>query len=187
VTAPRERWVLLGRLLEGRRQVLGYTYRAPEFERDTRINRRLSADIETAAKDRVNHFTEGSLRLIAHGYQVPYESLVAVLRGERDELTAAPAPAYGPDGWQPPIADPARRDAAAEFATPIMKRLVELLKSGVMEPTGKQMFPDAPGDAQAWDGIGRRMDVWDRAWFIGDLRRWEAARGGNSGTGVTGA
>ena len=196
-TAPYDRWVLLGKLLAGRRHVLGYTYRAPGFERERGINRRLAADIEKAAKDRVNHFMPGTLELVAEGYQVTHESVMAVLRGERDDLVPA-APAAlpvtpdrltdGPDGWQPPISDKARRDADAPYAAPILERLLELADAGIIDPTGAQVFGEDTIDAKAWDGTGARIrSPRDRAWFIAEIRRWEAAHAGSAGNSGTGA
>jgi hypothetical protein len=69
----------------------------------------------------------------------------------------------------------------------IMERLLALADSGATDPSGEQVFPGAPGDAKAWDGIGARLPVRDRVWFIADLRRLADGRDGNSGTGVTGA
>jgi hypothetical protein len=49
------------------------------------------------------------------------------------------------------------------------------------------VFPGSPADARAWDGIGARLPVRDRAWFIAIVHRWEAensGRAGNSGTGA---
>ena len=55
----------------------------------------------------------------------------------------------------------------------------------VTEPTGAQMFPDAPADAEAWDGIGPRLPVGDLIWVIANMRRREAGRvPPNSGTGA---
>jgi hypothetical protein len=125
--------------------------------------------------------------------------VLAVLAGEADALIAvgqvqvhaalfhSAAPADGPDGWQPPIADPVRRAADAPYAAPILERLLELADAGVIDPSGAQVFPDSPDDAKAWDGIGARLPVRDRVWFIADLRRWEAGNAGNSGTGTAGA
>jgi hypothetical protein len=199
-TAPYDRWELLGRLLEKRRRVLGHTWRTT-FERDSDVNKRLSADIEKAAKKRVNRFMPGTLELIAHGYQVTHESVLAVLHGERDDLVpvpgvrAAPAglpaaapPAAGQDGWQPPIADPVRRAADAPYAAPILDRLLELADVGVTDPTGAQMFGEGTDDARSWDGHGAWVRApRDRAWFIADVRRLEDGRPGNSGTGAAGA
>lgn len=189
-TAPRERWVLLGKLLEGRRRELGHTYRST-FADASNVNSRMQADFESAAKKRVNRFMPGSFQLVANGYQVTEESMRAVLRGEMDYLVpAAPAalPA-GPDGWRPPVADPAQRDADAPYVTPILDRLAELADAGVIDPSGAQVFPDDPDDAYAWDDprTGGRFSVRDRAWFIADVRRRVADRSGNSGRGVTGA
>ena len=40
VTAPPHRWKLLGELLTDRRKDLGYTYRAPRFDKASGINQR---------------------------------------------------------------------------------------------------------------------------------------------------
>jgi hypothetical protein len=187
--------VLLGSRLELRRRELGHTWRTT-FEAASGVNKRLSADVEKAAKDRVDHFMPGTFQLIAKGYRVTEESMLAVLRGEAGDLVPAAAAALpvtrdrleaGPDGWHPPIADRARRDADAPYAAEIMERLLALADSGTIDPSGAQVFPDAPGDAKAWDGIGARLPVRDRVWFIADLRRLADGRDGNSGTGVTGA
>jgi hypothetical protein len=51
------------------------------------------------------------------------------------------------------------------------------------------MFPGCPDDARAWDGIGARLPVADRVWFIADLRRRASGRhaGPNTNTGTNGA
>ena len=114
ITAPAEAWQLLGKLLEKRRKALGYTYRyqssGPSFERDSGVNRRMLADFEKAAPKRINRFMPGSLHVIAAGYRVTEESMVAVLRGDADQLDPAPpaavltlpgAPSADPPGWSP--------------------------------------------------------------------------------------
>jgi hypothetical protein len=193
ITAPYERWVLLGERLELRRRTLGYTWRTG-FERERDVNKRLAADIEKAAKERVNKFGPGTLQLVAQGYAVTHESVLALLRDERDDLVPAPAVpvsphrlADGPDGWQPPVADKAQRAADAPYAAPILDRLLELADAGIIDPDGAQVFPGAPDDAKAWDGIGARLPVRDRAWFIAIVRRRADGRAGNSGTGAAGA
>jgi hypothetical protein len=183
-TAPYDRWELLGRLLDKRRRVLGHTWRTT-FERDRGINTRLAAEIEKAAKDRVNHFMPGTLQLVAHGYAVTYESVLALLHGERDDLVPAPAPAAPPDEGTPPMT-PEQAAADQPWFDEINERRVALAAQGITNPTGEQMFPGAPGDAQAWDGIGDRWPVGDRVWFIARLRRLAAGRiPPNSGTGAT--
>lgn len=200
VTASYDRWVLLGNLLEERRRVLGYTYRAPGFERERQVNRRLAADLETAAKKRVNHFTEGSLRVAAHGYQVTYASMAAVLAGKADELTPvrpprrarrdSPAPPAAPPGPPPdegtPPMSPEQAAAARPWYDEVNERRVALAFRGVANPTGAQMFGAGTDDARAWDDHGY-WSVADRVWFIAELRRWAAGRVPNSGTGTTGA
>lgn len=208
ITAPAEAWQLLGRLLEKRRKELGYTYRfrssGPSFEADSGVNRRMQADFEKAAKDRINRFMPGSLAVIARGYQVTEESMVAVLRGEADALVpaappararsrprrpapaAAPAPVASLPGETPPMS-PERAASDRPWFDVINERRVALAARGVANPSGAQMFPDAPDDAKAWDGVGARLDVGDRVWLIADLRRRAAGRGGNSGMGTAGA
>lgn len=182
-TAPPERWQLLGRLLENRRKELGYTYIHPRFDADSDVNRRMASDIEKAAKDRINRFMPGTLHVIARGYRVTEESMRAVLTGEADALTPAAPP---PDEAMPPMS-PQRAAADRRWYDKITERRVELAAAGITNPTGEQMFPDAPGDAKTWDGIGDRWSVADRVWFIADLRRQAAGRVPNSGTGTDGA
>jgi hypothetical protein len=186
VRAPEDAWQRLGELLQLRRAELGYR-RRPAFTREHGINIRLVTDIENAY--RPNTFLTPTLREIAQAYQVTYDSVIAVLGKKADELIPVTPDrlAAGPDGWHPPIADRARRDADAPYAMEIMERLLALADSGTIDPSGAQVFPDAPGDAKAWDGIGARLPVRDRVWFIADLRRLADGRAGNSGTGVTGA
>ena len=188
VRAPDDAWQRLGELLQLRRAELGYK-RRPAFTRDRGINIRLVTDIENAY--RPNTFLTPTLREIAQAYQVSYDSVVAIILEHDDELIPAKPDRLtaGPDGWRPPISDRARRDADAPYAMEIMEQLLSLADSGVIDPSGEQVFPDAPGDAKAWDGIGGRLPVRDRVWFIADLRRWTAEHGraGNSGTGAAGA
>jgi hypothetical protein len=188
--APPEGRRLLGVLLAQRRAELGYTH-WPAFARDRlpltdsgNPNTRLLADIEKAYRD---NFPEPRLRQLARAYLVDYHSLVDVAHLRADALVPV-LPAAGPDGWQPPIADKARRDADAPYAAPILERLLELADAGIIDPTGAQVFGEDTIDAKAWDGTGARIrSPRDRAWFIAEIRRWEAAhagRAGNSGTGA---
>ena len=187
VRAPEDAWQRLGELLQLRRAELGYK-RRPAFTREHGINIRLVTDIENAY--RPNTFLTPTLREIAQAYQVTYESLVAVLGKRADELTPVTPDRLtdGPDGWQPPISDKARRDADVPYAAPILERLLELADAGVIDPAGAQVFGEDTIDAKAWDGTGARIrSPRDRAWFIAEIRRWEAAhagRAGNSGTGA---
>jgi hypothetical protein len=186
IRGPEDAWQRLGELLQLRRGELGYR-RRPAFTRERGINIRLVTDIENAY--RPNTFLTPTLREIAAAYAVTYDSMVAVILGRDDELIPAVPDRLmdGADGWQPPIADRARRDADAPYAMEIMERLLALADSGVTDPAGAQVFPGDPGDAKAWDGIGGRLDVRDRVWFIADLRRRADGRAGNSGTGAAGA
>jgi hypothetical protein len=94
VRAPDSAWKRLGELLQLRRAELGYR-RRPAFTKDRDINIRLVTDIENAY--RPNTFLTPTLGEIAQAYQVTYESLAAMLRGEADVLSAAePAPLPAP-------------------------------------------------------------------------------------------
>jgi hypothetical protein len=181
-TAPYDRWELLGRLLETRRRVLGHTWRTT-FERDRGVNTRLAAEIEKAAKDRVNHFMPGTLQLVAEGYQVTYESVLALLRGERDDLVpaapAAPAPVVPlfpdePPGW---LADePGRSAANRPYMERIRGRLDVLRLQGVTAPSGAQLFGEGTPDAREWDKYSADWETRDVVWFVADLQRRAAAR-----------
>jgi hypothetical protein len=181
VRAPEDAWQRLGELLQLRRAELGYK-RRPAFTREHGINIRLVTDIENAY--RPNTFLTPTLREIAQAYQVTYESLIAVLGKKADELTPASRPVYG----ETPPMSPERAGSDRPWHKEINDRRVALAAMGVTEPDGAHMFPDAPDDAKAWDGIGARLDIDDRVWFIADLRRRAAGRvPPNSGTGATGA
>ena len=180
IRGPEDAWKRLGELLQLRRAELGYR-RRPAFTREHGINIRLVTDIENAY--RPNTFLTPTLREIAQAYQVTYESLIAVLNKAADELIPASPPA--PDAG-PPM-DPARAAFDRPWFDEINERRVALAARGITDPSGEQMFPDDPGDAKAWDGIGARLPVRDRVWFIADLRRRADGRFPNSGTGVTGA
>ena len=86
VRAPEEAWRRLGERLQLRRGELGYL-RRPAFTREHDINIRLVTDIENAY--RPNTFLTPTLHKIAQAYQVTYDSIVAVLRGEADGLIRA--------------------------------------------------------------------------------------------------
>ena len=199
VTAPAAAWKRLGHLLEGRRQELGYTYRAPEFERVSGVNRRMQAEFEKAAPARINHFTPGSFQNVARGYQVTEASMLAVLRGEADALTPAPPAVPGePPGWTPPPGA-GRSPAAAHLRDRIWERLRQLALRGVAEPDGTAVFLRAggdprgyagigsPADARDWDGAGSRLDLPDRVALLADLQLADAARAAGSRAGAAGA
>ncbi len=200
---PPERWAQLGRALqEWREDVLGYQVRG-RFAEDRYINLRLVQDLEK--NYRPGTYTKWALQDAAQAYQVPYGrqvpgSVLAFLYGEADTLARASAVSArksavrrdrlmdGPDGWQPPVADPARRDADAPYAAPILDRLLELADSGIADPSGAQVFGEGTDDARAWDGPGAWVrSPRDRAWFIAEIRRWEAGRDSLGGAGATGA
>jgi hypothetical protein len=192
--APEEGRALLGALLAQRRKELGYTH-WPAFARDRlpptpagNPNTRLLADIEKAYRAR---FPEPTLRQLAAAYMVTYESLVAVAHLKRQysrDRLLVPVPGRQPGAVPaeppPPIADPAHVAADRPRFDEINERRVALAARGITDPSGSQMFPDDPQDAQTWDGIGARLDIRDRVWLIADLRRRAAARGDRSGTGT---
>jgi hypothetical protein len=120
IQAGEEAWRRLGELLQRRRSDLGYR-RRPAFTRDHGINIRLVTDIENVY--RPNTFLTPTLQQIARAYAVTYDSMVAVLRGEADELAPAePTPsvpaAPADAGLSPPMTDAARvPDPARPYAT----------------------------------------------------------------------
>jgi hypothetical protein len=188
VTADGGRWRLLGELLQGRRQELGFKFR-PAFARerlpltdDGNPNTRLVADIENAYDSRINTFPAGTLRLLAGAYEATYDSVLAVLAGKADALVPA-APAAPPDDSLP--LSPARAASDRPWYREINERRVALAARGITDPDGAQMFPDRPDDAKAWDGIGARLDIDARVWFIADLRRRAAGRAGRDGSSGT--
>lgn len=175
VRAPDAAWQRLGELLQLRRAELGYR-RRPAFTRDRDINIRLVTDIENAY--RPNTFLNPTLREIAEAYLVTYESVTGVLSGAAGSLVpASPAVPLAVGPGDPPMTDPARAAADAPYADRIWQQLLRLAAAGVPDPSGAQLFPDAPDDAQAWDGIGARMDLARRVWLIADLRRRADGRG----------
>jgi hypothetical protein len=189
VTASQDRWRLLGELLQGRRQELGFKFR-PAFARarlpltdDGNPNTRLVADIENAYDSRINTFPPGTLRLLAGAYEATYDSVLAVLAGKADVLAPA-GPAPVPD-VAPPLS-PARAASDRPWYKEINEQRVALAARGVTDPSGAQMFGAGTDDAKAWDGIGARLDIDARVWFIADLRRRAAGRDGSSGTGAAG-
>jgi hypothetical protein len=201
ITAPPPAWQRLGHLLEGRRRELGHTYRTT-FEAASGVNRRLAADIETAAPKRINTFMPGTMSLIAKGYQVTEESILAVLRGEADQLAPAvppaPVPAVpaGPPGRLPPVDDASWIAAARPYHDKINKRLIALAAQGARDPSGRrpddegwipsgaQMFGEGTEDAQTWDGPAAVLPRDDRMWLIAGIQRSAAARAARSGTGT---
>jgi hypothetical protein len=186
IKAPRGRWLLLGELLQARRQELGYKYR-PAFARERlqptdegNPNVRLVADAEMGYRDT---FPPGTLREIARAYEVAYDSVTAVLDGRADALApAVPAAPAAPVTRLPPMTDAARIASARPYADAINRRLRELAGQGLPDPGGVQVFGPGP-DAKTWDGIGARLDIDDRVWFIADLQRRADGRDG-SGSGA---
>ena len=189
--APIEGRRLLGALLAQRRAELGYTH-WPAFARDRlpltpsgNPNTRLLADLEKAYRD---NFPEPRLRQLAQAYLVTYESLTDVAHLRARVLTPlSPAAAPEPAAGTSPYTAPARTAADRPWFDEINERRIALAARGVTAPSGPQMFPDSPDDAKAWDGIGARLPVGDRVWFIADLRRAAARSGRDGHSGAAGA
>ena len=174
--APAEGRELLGALLAQRRKELGYTH-WPAFARDRlpltpqgNPNTRLLADIEKAYRKR---FPEPTLRHLAQAYQVDYQSVIDVAHLRARTLTPLRPAAPGGD---PPFDSPARAAGDRSHFDEINEQRFALAAKGILDPTGAQMFPDDADDARAWDGIGARLPIRDRVWFIADLRRRAATR-----------
>jgi len=178
VRAPEAAWQRLGVLLQLRRAGLGYR-RRPAFTREHHINIRLITDIENAY--RPNTFLTPTLHDIARAYQVTYDSMLAVLAGQADELAPAPpaVPAAVPagDGWLPPMTDPARIASARPYADRIHARLRHLAAQGITDPDGERVFGPGP-DAKTWDGTAGRWDLDERVWMIADMQRRDGGRPG---------
>ena len=96
-----------------------------------------------------------------------------------DAQQSQPAPAASVTQL-PPMTDAARIASARPYADAIQRRLRELAGQGDTDPAGNRVFPAAPDDAKAWDGIGARMDIDDRVWFIADLQRRAGGRDGGA-------
>jgi transcriptional regulator with XRE-family HTH domain len=183
--AAPDRRTLLGGLLRLRRAAIGYRH-VPAFVRARDINTRMVGDIEHGRRDT---YTFPTLEDIAAAYRVTYESMMAVVWSDAGELVpeeeapaeevpAAPAalPVTGePPGWM--ASEQERAEANRPYADEITGRLKLLRAQGIPSPSGEQVFPDSADDARIWD----KYDDWeprDRVWFVADLQRRAAARGG---------
>jgi hypothetical protein len=93
IRAGDDKWRRLGELLQLRRADLGYRYR-PAFTQERQINIRLVTDIEN--NYRPNTFLTPTVKEIARAYAVAYDSIIAILKGEADQLTPAAEPAAPP-------------------------------------------------------------------------------------------
>lgn len=175
VRAPEAAWQRLGELLQLRRAELGYK-RRPGFTRDRDINIRLVTDIENAY--RPNTFLNATLREISQAYAVTYDSLTAVLAGSADALE--PAAPLASVTELPPMTSGARIASDRPYFDEINERRVALAARGITDPSGVQLFPGSPDDAKTWDGIGARMEIRDRVWFIADLQRRADGRDGDT-------
>jgi len=187
--APIEGRRLLGALLAQRRAELGYTH-WPAFARDRlpltpsgNPNTRLLADIEKAYRD---NFPEPRLRQLAQAYLVTYESLTAVAHLRAQSLSLISPAVPGPADNSPPYPQ-ARAASDRPWFDEINERRVALALRGITAPSGAQMFGEGTDDAQLWDGIGARLDIGDRVWFVADLRRRAHGRNGDSGSSAAGA
>jgi hypothetical protein len=205
-TAAPSRWSELGRRLRHRREMeLDYPDR-PEFEEVTGLNYRMISDIENMPPGRANTVLDSTLKYkVAPAYQVTFESIVAFLKQETDDLVPAPpAPAAAPPAvpsflGPSPIADEARSAAARPHVQAICEALVragylrEVVpgwyeRTGAPEPSGAELFGEGAPDARTWDdpNLRRTLSVAQMVWLLADIRRSDEAREGNS-SGVAGA
>ena len=183
VQANEQEWRRLGELLQLRRSELGYQFR-PAFVEARGINGRRVSDIEK--NYRPNTFPPGSLREIAQAYQVTYDSIVALLRGEADALIPAePAPPPVPSAPTAPVSDSRATPvvtgadnvtASWSYAEPIWEQLYDLARAGNLDPTGADLFGEGTDDARTWDDprLRRLLPLRERVRNIADLRRREA-------------
>lgn len=183
--AADERWELLGRLFRARRLELGYlirrTFAGDRLPLTEAGNPNVRMVVAVENNERPGTYVPGRLEQFARAYEVTLRSVHAVLNGEADELTPAVPP-----GQPSPAGGPGREDAVRPYFDAINEQRVRLAVRGITSPAGAQMFPDAPADAKAWDGIGARLPIGGRVWFIAELRanadRRDPGPGAGSGT-----
>jgi hypothetical protein len=186
ISAPEHRWKVLGELLEEWRRV-EHGHRSRRAFAEARLPRtaegnpnvRLVTDIENNL--RPNHWPAGTLRELARAYQVTYNSIGAVLRGEADRLSPAEAalpPATAVPGTDsrrtPPVTGEDNSAATWPHAETIWQRLHELADSP--DPTGAELFGEGTDDARTWDDprLRQLLSIRERIWNIADLRRRES-------------
>ena len=166
VQANEQEWRRLGELLQLRRSELGYQFR-PAFVEARGINIRRVSDIEN--NYRPNTFPPGSLREIAQAYQVTYDSIVALLRGEADELIpaepalppvpSAPTAAVSDSGATPMVTGEDNVTASWSYAEPIWERLYHLARAATSTPrapicSARAPMTPAPGMTRACGSYG---------------------------------
>jgi hypothetical protein len=77
------------------------------------------------------------------------------------------------NGWRPALS-PEVLAAARPFGDIIYARLLDLAKANVKDPTGNEVFPHSPEDAQTWDRVAKLMTTAERVWLIAGLQALEA-------------
>jgi hypothetical protein len=178
----KQTWRRLAQLLTVRRGQLGYVHR-PQFiaarARGLDLQVRTITDLENSYRPTegpdgrlADLYLPATLGKVAYAYGVTYDSMLAVIRGEADELVpAAPAapPAAGTAGLPPPLADAARVAAARPWSDRIQERLRDLAARGVTSPSGADVFPGRPDDARAWDELSGHWPLNDVIWMTADL------------------
>jgi len=194
---PDERWAQFGRALQDwREDILGYKVRH-RFAADRlplteegNVNTKLVQELEN--NYRPGTYTKWSLEAIEKAYGITHESVLAFLHGEADTLTRARSALAGQSAaaetrdLPPSPFDPDRTDADYPYALVIWDRYLDLPRR-VTDPSGEQMFPSDPGDAETWEKYAD-WEPGDRVWLIADLRRRAAGRAGpNSSTGTNGS
>ena len=185
-------WTLLGELLRKRREELGYRY-IPPFWRERaeraghgeKISERTIRDLENNSRPEFGTFTGGTLSLAARIYGVTRASMDAVAAGEARELMPAPAGAAPPPAparrvpsWMTPDEEYQLRD----YLTPIWKRLWDLAREGIGDPSGAQLFGEGTRDAADWDAW-RARGLWEpdeMVAMLADVHRRTDTRGGSS-------
>lgn len=202
IRADRHAWLQLGKLLQRRRAHIGGGSQT-RFAKARKVSVRRIRDIENASRKDPSSWQEATLQEIADFYEVDYRSMLAVLRGEADDLVpAAPASVSLAAGLPPaPPSGLLREDADRPWATPVWEALLHLADRGVLDPDGDQLVaavaelirlgvlpagtvPLSEKDAQAWDSTAGAMVRSDRVWLVSDLRRrreaFSARQGANS-------
>jgi hypothetical protein len=180
IRADRHAWEQLGKLLQRRRAQLGGGSQT-RFAKDHRVSVRRIRDIENASREDPSSWQEATLQEIADFYEVACESMIAVVKGEAEELVPAPA-ARPPDArlGPAPMTDAAREAAARPYADAIWERLVALvheLHAPARDIPGRALFGEGSPDAMTWDDerTRRLLSLNERVWLIADLRVREAS------------
>jgi hypothetical protein len=176
VRADRDAWLRLGTLLKRRRAHLGGGSQT-RFAKDHKVSVRRIRDIENASRKDPSSWQDDTLGEIADFYGTTVRSMLAVLRGEADDLVLVTPAARPPDArlGPSPITDAAVAAAAQPIADAIWERLVALVYEmhvPARDIPGAALFGAGTDDARDWDDERRKrlLSVSERVYLIANLR-----------------